>query len=208
MEYKTEQEKFWAGQFGDDYIARNQDERLLISKTALFSKILAKTGLIQSVLEFGSNIGLNLKAVNALLPSTELSAIEINNTAAQSLQAWGKCEDIFEQSILDFVPQKTYEMTMVLHVLIHINPDELTHVYKKLYDASHRWIFLAESYNPTPVEVNYRGNTSKYFKRDFAGELMAQHPDLKLVDYGFVYHNDPSYPLDDPTWFLLEKPTA
>ena len=28
---------------------------------------------------------------------------------------------------------------------------------------------------------------------------------LKLIDYGFVYHKDPLYPLDDITWFLLEK---
>ena len=28
---------------------------------------------------------------------------------------------------------------------------------------------------------------------------------LKLIDYGFVYRNDPWYPLDDLSWFLLKK---
>jgi hypothetical protein len=28
---------------------------------------------------------------------------------------------------------------------------------------------------------------------------------LKLIDYGFCYHRDPQEPLDDITWFLLEK---
>jgi len=25
------------------------------------------------------------------------------------------------------------------------------------------------------------------------------------VDYGFTYHRDPRHPLDDSTWFLMEK---
>jgi hypothetical protein len=43
------------------------------------------------------------------------------------------------------------------------------------------------------------------FKRDFAGEIMDRFPDLRLVDYGFVYHRDPQFPQDDFTWFLMEK---
>ena len=29
MSFKTEQEKFWAGEFGDDYIGRNKSEEYL-----------------------------------------------------------------------------------------------------------------------------------------------------------------------------------
>jgi len=205
MTYKTEQESFWAGEFGDAYSQRNDGEQLLISKTALFSKILQKIGLISSAIEFGSNIGLNLKAVQRLLPSVELSAIEINEFAKTQLEEWGGCKEIFHQSALEFEPQKAYDLSMVLGVLIHINPDELPVMYKNLYESSRRWILISESYNPKPVAIDYRGHDSRYFKRDFAGEIMAQYPDLKLVDYGFVYHKDPSFPLDDTTWFLLEK---
>lgn len=28
---------------------------------------------------------------------------------------------------------------------------------------------------------------------------------LKLVNYGFVYHRDNYFPLDDMNWFLMEK---
>ena len=62
-----------------------------------------------------------------------------------------------------------------------------------------------EYYNPTPVEVTYRGNTGKLFKRDFAGELLDKYSDLELVDYGFIYHRDNCFPQDDITWFLMEK---
>ena len=53
--------------------------------------------------------------------------------------------------------------------------------------------------------IDYRGHTDKLFKRDFAGELLDRHKDLRLMDYGFVYHGDPKFPQDDITWFLLEK---
>jgi len=35
--------------------------------------------------------------------------------------------------------------------------------------------------------------------------MMDTYPDLKLVDYGFIYHRDTQFPADDLTWFLLKK---
>jgi spore coat polysaccharide biosynthesis protein SpsF len=43
------------------------------------------------------------------------------------------------------------------------------------------------------------------FKRDFASEIMERHPQMQLVDYGFVYRRDPNFPQDDITWFLMKK---
>ncbi len=60
---------------------------------------------------------------------------------------------------------------------------------------------VAEYYNPTPVAISYRGHNDRLFKRDFAGELLDLYPQLQLVDYGFVYRRDPSFPQDDLTWF-------
>ena len=36
-----EQEKFWAGDFGNDYIKRNEDGKILAAKTAFFAKIIS-----------------------------------------------------------------------------------------------------------------------------------------------------------------------
>jgi hypothetical protein len=44
---KTVQEEFWAGEFGDEYIARNKSDALLASNSALFSGILKVTGPLQ-----------------------------------------------------------------------------------------------------------------------------------------------------------------
>lgn len=90
-------------------------------------------------------------------------------------------------------------------MLIRIHPEGLGDVYQRLYDSTARSLCVAEYYNPTPMEVTYRGHERRLFKRDFAGEIMDRFPDVRLVDYGFVYHRDPQFPQDDFTWFLMEK---
>lgn len=201
---KTEQEAFWEGDFGDQYVARNQGARIIASNTHLFAKILTRAQKIDTLIEFGANIGNNLKALRHLLPDAKLSAIEINSLAVEQLTAWGEAE-VFHRSILDFEPPGQWDMSLIKGVLIHISPDYLPEVYERLYRASRRYICLVEYYNPTPAEVSYRGHANRLFKRDFAGELLDRFPDLSVVDYGFGWHRDPVFPLDDCTWFLLEK---
>ncbi|MGD9133805.1 MAG: hypothetical protein PVF78_09180 [Desulfobacterales bacterium] len=90
-------------------------------------------------------------------------------------------------------------------VLIHINPDQLSNVYESLYGASNKYICIIEYCNPKPVEVQYRNQRNKLFKRDFAGEMLDEYRDLNSVAYGFVCHKDLHFAQDDLTWFLLEK---
>jgi len=205
MTYKTEQEQFWSGTFGDEYIGRNADDFLVDCNASLFAKVFAQTGSVDSVIEFGANRGLNLQAIKRLLSKTDVSAVEINQSACKLLEQWGACTEIFNQSALTFESAKQYDLSFVKGVLIHINPDFLHQMYGILYNSSKRWIFISEYYNTAPVEVNYRGHEGRLFKRDFAGELMDRYPTLKLVDYGFVWGRDTHFPQDDMTWFLLEK---
>lgn len=207
MNYKTEQEEFWAGEFGNEYIERNKSSRDVICNMALFSEIMKRTVGVRTALEFGSNIGQNIKALKTMFPDIRYSAIEINHKAAEILCIDPALEgtEVYETSILDFEAKEQYDFVFIKGVLIHINPDELQQVYQKLYDSSSRYICMAEYYNPTPVEVRYRDNQNKMFKRDFCGEFMDRFPDVRLVDYGFKYYRDNNFPQDDLTWFLLEK---
>ena len=208
MGYKTEQEEFWSGQFGNDYIERNKDNALLEAKMNLWMKVLECTKDVESVIEFGSNIGLNLKTMKIINSKLNFAAIEINHKAVDILKndaLLKDCVDVYEQSILEYNPEKMYDLAFTAGVLIHINPDELQNVYEKLYKSSKKYICVAEYYNPSPVVIPYRDNQERLFKRDFAGEIMDKYSDLQLVNYGFVYHRDNNFPLDDFTWFLLEK---
>lgn len=203
-QYQTEQERFWAGEFGNNYVERNIGVHLIAGNLALFSRILARTEPVRSVIEFGANIGLNLMALRQLLPSADLSAIEINQKAIEVLRRQ-EGVNVYPQSILDFSPNRTHDLVLIKGVLIHINPDMLPRVYDLLYQSSQRYICVVEYYNPSPVSIPYRGETDKLFKRDFAGEMLDRFSDLRLIDYGFSYHRDNNFPQDDLTWFLMEK---
>jgi pseudaminic acid biosynthesis-associated methylase len=203
-DFSTDQEAFWAGDFGDQYLARNTGQHLVSANLALFSRILSRASAVTSILELGANIGNNLQALRQLLPGVKLSAVEINAKAAEQL---AKIPDVkvMNQSLLEFEPNQTHDMSLSKGVLIHIAPQRLPDAYDRLYRASHRYVCLVEYYNPTPVAVPYRGNDDRLYKRDFAGEMLDRYPDLELVDYGFSYHRDRNFPQDDANWFLLEK---
>ncbi len=205
MSFRTEQESFWAGNFGDDYINRNQGAGLLASNLNFFSKSLRNAHGIQSCIEFGANIGMNLKAIQLLYPEIDSHALEINSTAVSQLEEVIPASNISNISILDFSSSRTWDLTLIKGVLIHIDPRVLPIVYDKLYAACGRYLLLAEYYNPVPVSIPYRGHSNRLFKRDFAGEIMERYPLLELVDYGFVYRRDPNFPQDDINWFLFKK---
>lgn len=203
MNYRTPQEAFWAGDFGNEYIARNGEESIP-QRTRLLARMLDHTSDIRSIIEFGANIGLNLRALRQLIPDAEYWAVEINKRACDLMgkESWIHAANC---SLIEFQPSRAFDLVLMQGVLIHINPAELGAVYELLYKSTTKYVCINEYYSPTPVEVPYRGHAEKLYKRDFAGELMAAHPELELIDYGFAYHRDRKYPGDDLTWFLLEK---
>ncbi len=206
--FKTEQEAFWHGDFGDAYTDRNDGDSIRRSNLMLWGGILKRTGPVKSCFEVGCNKGLNLDAIKTLLPSCHTAGLEINARAAAECS--GKGHQVFEGSILDPLPPTSElcgaaDLSIAFHVLIHVNPEKLNAAYELLYVLSKRFVLISEYFNPIPVAIPYRGHQNRLFKRDFAGEFWSQFPSLKLVDYGFVWSKDPVAPKDDTTWFLFEK---
>jgi spore coat polysaccharide biosynthesis protein SpsF len=196
-------EDFWKGSFGNEYISRNLDTDLLNSNINLFSKILSDIIIPpKTILELGANIGMNIRALKKLLPETEFTGVDINLEACKELASTG-CK-VVNSSINELRLYEQFDLVLTKTVLIHIDPKDLQATFDKIYNYSKEWILVAEYFNTTPVEVEYRGHSGKLFKRDFAGDLLNTYKDLKLVKYGFAYSRD-HYPQDDITWFLLRK---
>jgi pseudaminic acid biosynthesis-associated methylase len=204
MSYLTEQEKFWANDFGNDYPSRNEGEKMISSNLALFSKIFKNCPTVHSVAELGCNIGLNLIALNRINQRLKLRGYEINEKAAFAAREENIAEIVNTTVVETLDAGQKFDLTFTKGVLIHINPEMLPVVYQNLYDLSNRYIMVCEYYNPAPVSIDYRGNKDRLFKRDFAGELMRKY-NLKLIEYGFNYQHDPYFTNDDSTWFLLSK---
>ena len=196
---KSDQEAFWAGKFGNDYVDRNSNH----SNVNHFSRILISNRIaIKSTLEIGANIGLNLDAIKTLFPQAETFGVEINEKAYSVLSTK---HSAWRGSIYDWNSDDLYELTMSRGVLIHQNPKLLDKFYAKLYNHSFKYILIDEYFSPFPTEVKYRGHDGKLFKRDFAKEFWQLYPLLELVDYGFFWKQDTFTHNDDSNWFLFKK---
>lgn len=204
-EFKTEQEEFWIGEFGNEYNDRNKSETLLAANLHLFSKVLENAGSISNIFEVGCNIGMNLSALQLLLPSAELNGIEINEKAALTAREIKNVKSVVNNSIINYKTRDKFDFVFSKGVLIHINPEELLGIYEKMAALSNRYVMIAEYFNPSPVTVNYRGHHNRLFKRDFANDFLQSHPEFQLIDYGFHYKKTVHFSQDDITWFLLEK---
>ena len=219
----TIEERFWQGEFGNEYTSRNVN--YVESNYQLFHNIFEKERLdiegeywgrmneylynIKSIIEFGAGSGQNILALQKIFPNLikGVAAVEINKNALTELHNIPVeiRPYIYPVSILDWnQPASKYDLVLSKGLLIHIHPDNIQKAYEVLYNASNKYILICEYYNPAPIEVNYRGNTAKLWKRDFAGEMLDKYPDLSLIDYGFAYHRDKYYQ-DDLNWFLLSK---
>lgn len=200
----NEQEKFWSGKFGNDYISRNNSKKLQINNNYFFKKIFQKKYRINSIIELGSNIGNNLLSLEKLFKKSSFTAVELNFKACNILRKKRPNFDIVNNTILNFKTKKKFNLVLCKGVLIHVNPNQLKKVYEKIYNLSNKYILLAEYFSPSPERIKYRNHKNKLFKRDFALEIMQKYKQLKLIDYGFVYHQD-KFPVDNINWFLLKK---
>lgn len=196
------QAQAWAGEHGNEYNRRSPGNEE--ANYHLFKKALFNAEHIESVLELGAGQGANTRALHRLMPNAQITGLELNQQAAHVLANTGQCSRVIAASALDWEPDGKWDLVLTKGLLIHIHPDLLPMAYETIDRAAGRWILLCEYYNPTPVNVLYRGRDDLLWKRDFAGDLLERYPSLRLRDYGFVYRRDAA-PQDDITWFLLEK---
>lgn len=205
---KTTQLKAWSSRFGDEYVARNDysEWKMKPGKEA-FQRILG--GLdIESVLEVGSNIGLNLLFINALFNGgVKLYAVEPNRKAFDRLlsqkamrleKAWN-CDASqlpMEDSSIDLV--------FTTGVLIHIAPDDLSRVTDEIFRVARKYVLCIEYFSHTPVEEFYRGQKGLLFKRDFGSFYLDRFPNLKWLNYGFLWQRELTI-FDNLNWWLFEK---
>lgn len=205
---ETEQIQFWRGDFGNDYIARNEaDENRMRALIAFWAQILESTAVepATSMLEVGANIGNNLRALRNL-SGAEFFAVEPNAGARQRLiedkvLPAENIRDGFAANI-DF-PTASVDLAFTSGVLIHIHPDDLKASCAEIQRVSSRYIVCVEYFSDQPEEINYRGHSERLFKRDFGAFWLDNFPDLTLVDYGFSWKHLTG--LDNLNWWIFRK---
>lgn len=200
----------WAGDFGNEYVDRcaGSVEHVLALQT-LWMEILRHvesppllSGGV-SIAEIGCNVGLNLRALKALLYSARLTGIEPNAKARE--RAWEHLSDIREGTAQAIpLEDNSVDLAFTSGVLIHIPPSDLLQACSEIVRISKRYVVAIEYFHPIPVEAPYRGYGNAMFKRDFGAFYLDNFPGMKPIAAGFSWKRLTG--LDHLTWWLLEKP--
>jgi len=204
----TRQLKNWCGEFGKEYMTRNiVDKKTMIARTKMWSRILNPIigDLPKTIVEVGSNLGLNLRALTQLTDA-RLIAIEPNERALGKLVEDGVVnKDDALTAIAADIPLEdgVADLAFTSGVLIHIAPEQLSQSMAEIYRVSSKYIVCCEYFSDKPENIQYRGEDGLLFKRDFGDYWMESYPDLQLIDYGFLWKRMTG--LDNITWWIFKK---
>jgi pseudaminic acid biosynthesis-associated methylase len=205
----TKQLDLWQSEFGWDYAQRNNnqieeyDQRLLLRD---WSRILRSADLlsIDSVLEVGCSIGRNLTALSNLV-SGPVQGVEPNEKAVKTAQERLSDRGIIVRRGTAFDLQfgdASVDMVFTAGVLIHIHPEDLKKATDEIVRVAKNYVVCIEYFSHEPVEISYRGMNGFLFKRDFGRWYVENYPQLKVMDYGFLWKLFNS--CDNCVWQLFE----
>ncbi len=200
--------EFWRGQFGQDYTRRHEaSAERLQACVSLWGKILDCIAGEQpnSILEVGSNIGINLRALRALT-GAEMYAIEPNHEALRRLVDDGvvPVANAMEGRASSIpLADAAVDLVFTSGVLIHVHPDDLLASMREIHRVARRHVVCIEYFSDRPETIRYRGHEERLFKCDFGGVYLDSFRDLRVIDYGFAWKRVTD--LDNVTWWVLRK---
>jgi len=195
---KTEQIKFWEGDFGKEYTERNSPKSFEdfdlayvtnfgISRLDMFESFIGDLSRDIKILEVGCNIGMQLKALQKL-GFNNLYGIELQWYAVEKAMGSSSKINIIQGSAFDLPFKDNYfDLVMTNGVLIHIAPQDLPQAMSEIIRCSNNYIMGFEYYSEQPQAVNYRGNEGYLWKADFAA---AYHD----VSSKFILDREKKYP--------------
>lgn len=196
----------WRGDFGDDYIVRNSSTPQKVEeRQQMWNRILSCLPELNSIMEVGSNIGLNLRALKSQTTAT-LTAVEPSAEARKILVADGvlSAEQILDGSATALpVANEAVDLAFTCGVLIHIPPSDLVDAMIEIHRVANRFILCCEYFSPEPEELPYHGEEGLLFRNDYGSRWMEQFPNLRLVDYGFFWK--PATGIGNMTWWMFKK---
>lgn len=193
-------EDLWAGEFGDDYVKRNEGH--YEHRGSYWNDMLDRYD-ITSALEVGCNIGGNLEWLQPRIPEGHLYGIDVNHSAIAGLNArlptvnaiWSPGRDLPFRD-------KWFDVVFTMGVLIHQPESTLPLVMAEMARCTSRYVLMGEYYSENTVEVPYRGHDGALFKRDY-GRIFGQlFPHFELLESGFLSKADG---WDDVTWWIFQR---
>ncbi len=181
----------WAGKFGDAYVDRNDYAAWKLAPGVESFRRMIGGLCLGSILEVGSNIGLNLMFIDGLFnKKVKLHGVEPNEKAFARLITHPTLNLAGAWNCSGFdlpLPDASIDLVFTSGVLIHIAPEALGQMTDEIVRVSGKYILCNEYFSHVPQEIPYHGEQGLLFKRDFGAFYQDRYPFLKIVDYGFLW---------------------
>ncbi len=199
----------WSGNFGNEYLRRNRVTPEAIDNrkkafTEIFKNLNSDTKL-ESILETGCNIGINMHALTKITDA-KLYGVEPNGKALHMAVENGALNrDRAHKASLQSLPFgcNTVDLVFTSGVLIHVPEQSLEKALSEIYRVSRHYILTLEYFSPTTQAVQYHGHNDFLFKRDYGGLFADAFPDLNHVANGFFWKRTTG--MDNLNWWLFRK---
>lgn len=212
---QTQQENFWAGDFGREYTNRNSrplDEwntfyRTIFGHTKLEmnAEFLSDLSRQARILEVGCNTGMQLVGLQAA-GFEQLYGIELQAYAVEKAREFVRGANILQGSGFDLPFKDNYfDVVCTNGVLIHIAPADLPRIMAEMVRCSGRYLMGFEYYATETTPIKYRGNEGFLWKTDFAQVFLNNFPELRLVKqklYPYIAETERG---NQDVVYLLEK---
>jgi pseudaminic acid biosynthesis-associated methylase len=195
-------EALWAGEFGDEYSARNA--RAAEGRRPFWVERHERLGFT-SALEVGCNVGANLEHLADLLGPERVAGVDVNAAALERVRERLPGVDA-QHAPARALPYAdgAFDLVFTTGVLIHQPPAELPHVMDEIVRCSRRYVLSGE-YRADDLEaVPYRGQQGALFRQDYGRLYRERFPELELVEEGFLAREDGVW--DDLTYWVFERP--
>ncbi|HSL76156.1 MAG TPA: pseudaminic acid biosynthesis-associated methylase [Candidatus Limnocylindrales bacterium] len=193
-------ERLWAGDFGKRYADRNA---VLDGRRAAFWHDLVDRHGIRSVLEVGCGQGGNLAPLVQRLEPADVWGIDVNDVAIARARINAPGANIV-RSRARLLPFRDgfVDLAFTMGVLIHQPEESLATVIAEIARCARSYVLWGEYHAPQTEAVPYHGETGALFRRDYADIYRTLHPELSVVDEGFL---DADSGFDRVTWQLLAR---
>jgi pseudaminic acid biosynthesis-associated methylase len=196
----TRLERLWAGEFGAAYADRNP---VVVERRAGFWGGLLERHPIRSVLEVGCGQGANLAPIARRLDPADVWGVDVSSVAIGRARANAPGINV----VLSRARQLPFrdgfvDLSFTVGALIHQPEESLRSVIDEIVRCSARYVLWAEYHAAATEDVPYRGTTGSLFRRDYGALYSTWHPELVVVESGFL---DQDAGFDRLTWQLLER---
>lgn len=196
---KTDQVKFWEGEFGAEYSKRNSYNyeswnnwyvnNFGIAKETINAEFLNTLDKDVKILEMGCNVGQQLYCLQKM-GFTNLFGVELQSKAAETAKKQFDNLNIVVGSGFD-LPFKDnfFDVVFTNGVLIHIAPENLKNIMSEMIRCTKTFIWGFEYFSEEVQEIPYRGNNNVLWKANYAQMLMNLSPQLeavKIKDFPYI----------------------